>query len=505
MVVWEVEMAKVIDFNDTVAELVKQYPEIRDIMRDLGFKEITSPMALQLMGKVMTIPKGSAIKGIPMDKIIAAFEENGFTIKGIAGSNRSNVETANKSESLSDKRVELLKGYLKRLSAGEDLEAVKKDFITDFESVSVHEIMNAEQDLINEGEDPIKIRKLCDLHSGLFHGRTEGEVLDDEDRKLKSGLNNVEPGHPVDYLVQENSALRLLLNKTKLTVSNGTHPEKVLDELGQLKKIRKLYGKKEELIMPVLDRHGFTGPSEVMWGVDDEIKNEISRLYSELYNGTPLNELSENILAVIKRIDEMIYKEENILFPMALERFRDEEWVEIYRDTHEMGPIFTNMIPEWPHGDNVLSDKKASLNDKDEMNDGYIYFNGDAIHSPAGKLSIKELKNLLRVLPIDITFIDKDTTNSFYKNSDLIFSRPLSSLGRSTYDCHPAYIRDVVKQLIEDFKEGRKDTYEKWIPNPSRPVKITYAAIRDSQNQYIGTVEIVEDFTEAKKFLDTLK
>ena len=89
-------------------------------------------------------------------------------------------------------------------------------------------------------------------------------------------------------------------------------------------KIRTLYGKKEELIMPVLDQYGVTGPSEVMWGVDNEIKQEVSRLAKEL-STKEISDIADDLEAVLKRMTEMIYKEENILLPTALEKFTDEQ------------------------------------------------------------------------------------------------------------------------------------------------------------------------------------
>ena len=75
---------KELNLKKTVAELVNEYPEVSEIMVDLGFKDITSSAAMKFMGKVMTIPKGAAIKGIPMDKVIAAFEDKGFHITGLS-------------------------------------------------------------------------------------------------------------------------------------------------------------------------------------------------------------------------------------------------------------------------------------------------------------------------------------------------------------------------------------------------------------------------------------
>ena len=90
-----------------------------------------------------------------------------------------------------------------------------------------------------------------------------------------------------------------------------------------------------------------------MWGVDDEIKAEVGRLARGLQR-TSAEELKEPILAVIKRMREMIYKDENILLPIAMQNLTDDEWVDVYRDLPEMGPVFITEIPKWAHGEQVL-------------------------------------------------------------------------------------------------------------------------------------------------------
>ena len=50
-------MKKELDFNKTVAELVEEFPEFQQAMAEIGFKEITNPMVLNVMGRVMTVPK----------------------------------------------------------------------------------------------------------------------------------------------------------------------------------------------------------------------------------------------------------------------------------------------------------------------------------------------------------------------------------------------------------------------------------------------------------------
>ncbi|MGI6021479.1 MAG: DUF1858 domain-containing protein, partial [Lachnospiraceae bacterium] len=75
-------MAKKIDFTRTVFELTKEYPELIDIMADLGFGEIKKKPVLHSAGKIMTIPKGAKMKNIPMAEVVTALMKNGFELTG---------------------------------------------------------------------------------------------------------------------------------------------------------------------------------------------------------------------------------------------------------------------------------------------------------------------------------------------------------------------------------------------------------------------------------------
>ncbi|HIY56742.1 MAG TPA: DUF1858 domain-containing protein [Candidatus Tetragenococcus pullicola] len=74
---------KEIDFSKTLFELVSDYPEVKSLMLELGFNAINTPGMLQTAGRYMTIPKGAQMKKIPLDKVITAFEEKGFIVKGV--------------------------------------------------------------------------------------------------------------------------------------------------------------------------------------------------------------------------------------------------------------------------------------------------------------------------------------------------------------------------------------------------------------------------------------
>ena len=80
-------------------------------------------------------------------------------------------------DDMQNERIELLKDYLKRLGKGEALEAVRADFMQNFKDVDASEIMQAEQQMIQEGTPITEVQKLCDVHSALFHGETREEKI----------------------------------------------------------------------------------------------------------------------------------------------------------------------------------------------------------------------------------------------------------------------------------------------------------------------------------------
>ena len=59
-------MDKILDLDKSVASLVKEYPEVADIMVELGFTEIKNPAMVASVGRIMNLKKGSQMKKIPM-------------------------------------------------------------------------------------------------------------------------------------------------------------------------------------------------------------------------------------------------------------------------------------------------------------------------------------------------------------------------------------------------------------------------------------------------------
>ena len=129
-------MKKTINLKDSVYEICTKYPEVKELLAGLGFKDITKPGVLNTAGRMMTLPRGASMKGIELSAVIKALQDNGFEIGETEFSQNLEEEANTKTEELdADDRTELLKGYVSRLSHGESLDDVRKDFVKNFQSV----------------------------------------------------------------------------------------------------------------------------------------------------------------------------------------------------------------------------------------------------------------------------------------------------------------------------------------------------------------------------------
>ena len=643
-------MDKILDLDKSVASLVKEYPEVIDIMSDLGFSEIKNPAMLASVGRIMNLKKGSQMKKIPMEEIVRAFREKGFAItdggKPFPADAAQTAQTVQASQTVQAKetaqiaktsvdRAEALRSLLDRLSEGEDLESVRADFVRDFKDVDPAEIMRAEQGLMESGMPLSKVQKLCDVHSALFHGDTREEQIANAERAVQASLKNQAgkeeknyinksleadaliqiPGHPLSTFTKENQALGQYLENTKarweslveslsgkaggkkkaegaegVKGAQGAEGAKETpdweallaafsEELAKLRSFTVHYAKKGDLLYPLLKvKYDISGPSQVMWTVDDEIRDTLGELKRELTEkskgvralkntGEDLDDEEEeyirskaeiaesilnsfflkNYLAVRNRMEEMIYKEENILFPMCALQFQKEEWIQIYFDSKDYEACFSvenvtwkeaeengNTPEKWraveaagdsereksgketseersedfhvaelPQGaGKMLEDllrrveslegKSGNSGEPSSARDGEIIM-------PGGHLKKNELIAMLNTLPVEITFVDKDNINRFFNEGPKVFKRPQMAIDREVFSCHPPKVEPMVRMIIGNFRDGKEDEVPIWMEKGGKPFLVRYMAVRDKEQNYVGTLEAVTDMTEVKE------
>lgn len=479
-------MTKIIDFNKTVYELVKQYPQIEDIMVNLGFTEIKNKVMLNSVGKLMTISKGAKMKKIDLQKIVEAFQTEGFQV--INFQKEENLENSQNTKLSSNQRTELLKSYLTRLNAGEDLQEVKKDFVANFSNIDASEIMKAEQELIQSGAPVDKVQKLCDIHSALFHKQIDesnNKQEDSDNTSTKQDERTKElvstKGHLLYTLTEENKAIENLVDKIK---EKSSLQIDVNEDLKQLKQLSIHYTKKADLLYPMLKvKYGIAGPSDVMWGVDYEIRSQISKLIKEdNHDENWLQKLTDTLT----RIKEMVYKENNILFVLCAEHFTKEDWVQLYWDGKDYDVCLGVSQELW-----LEAEQSKDTNEP-------VYEN-QQINLPGGHFTLQQLRAVLNTIPMEITFIDENNINCFFNEGKKVFKRPSSAIGREVFACHPVKVEPVVRKILNEFRQGTKDKFPIWMEKNGRAVLVTYMAVRDLNNKYLGAMELVQDMEDAKK------
>ena len=426
--------------------------------------------------------------------------------KEISNKEISNESVLNKTMSNEADYTEKIKSYLKRLGAGESLKSVRADFVKEFREVDSSEIIKAEQELLKEGTPLTEVQKLCDVHAALFHGMTKEEnaagknsagknsAYEKTSSPMKSSSTIIEQrltassklaqikGHPLNTFTLENEALKGILSECRKKIANLSVDATILNKL---KQISTHYAKKGDLLYPHLKvKYEISGPSDVMWTVDDEIRDELNNLIKIKDRD---EEWFKRLDALITRIDEMIYKEANILFPNCAVNYSESEWYDIYRDSKDYLTCFGVENQVWEEAEAFQKVQDIKVDDKE------IYMAG-------GHMSVEQLSAMLNTIPLEISFIDADNINRYFNEGPKVFKRPGMAIDREVFSCHPPKIEQKVRMIIEEFRNGTLDKVPVWMNKNDRIMLVTYMAVRNSNNKYIGTMEIVQDMEFAKDY-----
>ena len=115
-------------------------------------------------------------------------------------------------------------------------------------------------------------------------------------------------------------------------------------------------------------------------------------------------------------------------------------------------------------------------------------------------MSVEQLSAMLNTIPLEISFIDADNINRYFNEGPKVFKRPGMAIDREIFSCHPPKIEQKVRMIIEEFRNGTLDKVPVWMNKNDRIMLVTYMAVRNSNNKYIGTMEIVQDMEFAKDY-----
>jgi DUF438 domain-containing protein len=383
-------------------------------------------------------------------------------------------------------RQKVLKEIILELHNGKSVEEVKPRFEKLIEGISPSEISEMEQALIMEGMPVEDIQRLCDVHAALFKGSIE-EIH-------RPQRPEDEPGHPIHTFKLENRELEKLINDRikphieALRSNDSLENANILaEDFAALWEIDRHYSRKENLLFPFMEKYGITAPPKVMWGVDDEIRDAIKETRKLLsnYDGNS-DEAAGKAEEAVNKVTEMIFKEESILFPMALETLTEDEWIEIEQESDEIGYCLTGPAGKWAPARVNLEEKMAAQGEQ-PSNNGFVKFD-------TGILSPEEISAIFNTLPVDITFVGKDgTVKYFSQGKERIFARTKTIIGREVQNCHPPASVHIVEKIVEDLKSGKKDHEDFWIRMGDIYVYIRYFAVKNEKGEFLGVLEVTQN------------
>ena len=388
-------------------------------------------------------------------------------------------------------RVDKLKELILTLHKDKSSSEVKKELTELMGSVPYGEVVQAEEELIANGLERDEVLKFCDIHTEALKGNIDTSMA-----------RAFSEGHPVDTFIKENRALQNEIDgiQHEYYKINSKNSEDTCNEIlvaihqyfNNLMDVEKHYVRKENLVFPYLEKNNITGPPMVMWGKHDEIRSFLKSSI-ELLRTTP--EIKKEELEgywelmfkpALNGISDMFYKEEQILFPMCMDVLTELDWYEIYNQSSEIGYCLFLPEVEWKPNVTVEGSTEPKGDNKIKLS--------------TGSFTVDELESMLNSIPQDITFVDKnDRVRYFSHGKERIFDRNKAILGREVQYCHPPSSVHIVNQIVSDFKEGRQDEAVFWINMGGKLIHIAYYAVRNRENQYLGTVEVTQDITKINR------
>ncbi len=312
-------------------------------------------------------------------------------------------------------------------------------------------------------------------------------------------IDNLEEGHPLDTFIKENKAIKALitgLRKAAKEVDLKNVDHKFWAEAyGKLWQISTHYVRKENQLFPYLEKKGFDTPSTVMWALDDNIRSEIKSNRSLLDN-KKYEELFDTQETLLRAVEEMIFKEDKILWPTSLELISNDEWVKIRQGEDEVGYCLIEPPPMWNTNQQqtvgnvnpvpfMAGDKSRSL--------------VGGINLDVGTLTPDQINLIFKHMPFDVTYVNEfDEVRYYNKGDERIFPRSPGIIGRQVKYCHPPKSVHIVEKIIAAFKKGEKDEADFWVNFGGKLIYIQYFAVRDDTGNYKGVLEVSYDTTTAK-------
>ncbi|MDP2722697.1 MAG: hemerythrin domain-containing protein [Bacteroidales bacterium] len=395
-------------------------------------------------------------------------------------------------------RITAILNIINLFFKGAPVEDLQKQFEKELQGkITPAEFALAEQKMKDLGVDDVQFERQIEDLIRIFKKSLN-----------KVSLNNLEEGHPLDTFIKENIAIKALLtelrektNSIDLAIVDHEYWTEAYDKLWQ---VNTHYVRKENQLFPYLETKGFDKPSIVMWALHDDVR-QLIKYYCSLLNDKNYSELFDTQELMFTVVEDMIFKEEKILWPTSLEMISENEWLEIRKGEDEIGyclierPAMWN--PQWKHpSQNEKNNIESSM--LQQQNITPIPFTPEGksnslvggINLEVGAITPEQINLIFKHLPFDVTYVDEFNEVRYYnKGEDRVFPRSPGIIGRQVKYCHPPKSVHIVEKIVDAFKRGERDVANFWINFQHKFVYIQYFAVRDNAGNYKGVLEITYD------------
>lgn len=271
--------------------------------------------------------------------------------------------------------------------------------------------------------------------------------------------------------------------------------EKAVDALGEF---NLHYIKKENILFPHIEKHL---PEyrclPMMWSYHDDIRRYQKAIVQLIQkDSSDLKRLNRLLGDLFFTMYAIRFREEYILFPVVFDKIPEAELNGMMEQAFDVGFAFISAPDRSVIKEKEVVSKSAEW--QEVLHEEALA--GKLLDFGTGLMTIEQAVMLLNHLPVDVTLVnEKDEVRYFSTPGHRIFPRSKAIIGRLVENCHPPSSVHIVKQLVDDFRTGKKEKESFWIQMGEKFILIQYFALRDEQGIYRGTLEVSQDVTEIRK------
>ena len=292
-----------------------------------------------------------------------------------------------------------------------------------------------------------------------------------------------------EWLERAIAVIEVEISKIENKQANGKRIARALDFLNEIGD--KMHNIKEErFLFPLMAERGVPiegGPIAVMLYEHEKEREIIADLLQILQNPDWQDQgqtFIQKTLEYFQVRKEHIWKENDVLYPMANRVFSDQD--------HAQLNVQIRKLDKATYGDKA---REKYLQMLVEIED-----EGELQRHLIENLSYKQLHHIIEALPVEITFVDAQDSVAYFNRLDKekIFVRTRSVIGRKVEKCHPEKSVDKVLEIVNGFKNKTLSEAKFWINFMGKMVMIQYFPVYDDQGGYMGVVETTQDVTEIR-------